>query len=163
LTEVVFVVEGAPGPKGSPRVYIRDRWGQPLRAPKVRADSDKTEAWAEAVAWAAKIAMRGRKPFKDVPLALEVVFYFEHQKKHLTAGGAMRKSAPLAPMWKPDGDKLQRTTQDAMQGIVFDEDSRFVDWHGAKRYGKKAGVWIWVRAVQSLSSPVGAAAYFGYD
>jgi Holliday junction resolvase RusA-like endonuclease len=144
MTEVMFAVAGDPGPKGSPRVYTKDPRGRPLRAPRVRADSDKTEAWAEAVAWAAKTTMRGKKPFVDQALVLEVVFYVMRPRKHYRRKDATLKAlAPLVPAVKPDGDKLQRTTQDAMQGIVFDEDSRIVDWHGSKRYSEqRAGAWI---------------------
>lgn len=140
---VTFALVGEPGPKGSPRVYTKDQRGRPLRAPRVRADSDKTEAWATAVGWAAKHTMRGHKPFVDQALVLEVVFFLMRPRDHYRKDATLKASAPPVPSVKPDGDKLQRTTQDAMEGIVFDEDSRIVDWNGCKRYSEqRAGAWI---------------------
>jgi Holliday junction resolvase RusA-like endonuclease len=85
--------------------------------------------------------MRNRAPFSDVALSVVIVFGLERPMGHYGTGkngGVLRASAPIAPSFKPDIDKLTRTTLDAMQGPVFDEDSRIVHLVASKVYAAAA-------------------------
>lgn len=89
--------------------------------------SKKVKPWRDAVAWAGREAMAGREPL-DGPLACQIVYTL-----------ATPKSAPKRratfPDRKPDGDKLDRSTHDALTTArVWGDDAQVVEWSGAKRY-----------------------------
>lgn len=145
---ITFYVPGQPAPKGSPRIVTRARGGAPLPFPRVLSDSPRTDAWAACVAAFARQAMQGRRPWVDTVLRVAILFGLERPASHYGAGrnaSRVRPGAPVAPAVKPDIDKLTRTTLDAMQGPVFDEDSRIVRLVVTKTYaglGCEAGAVI---------------------
>lgn len=107
---VRVVVPGRPAPKGS--------WIPTGRSGRgVRPDNPRSVPWAHAVTWAAKVAMAGRRPFRELPLVLSAVFA-------LPADGS-KWSHPIGAR-TGDLDKLVRNCGDALQEIVFDNDSRIV-------------------------------------
>ncbi len=120
---VRIVVRGTPKPKGSFRVITRGRGGRPLPFPKVLKDTPEVQGWENAVALAGQLAMRDRAPFAALPLAGQVVFALRRPTGHYGKHG-LRPSAPHAPLTKPDWDKLARSTFDALEGVVYDNDSR---------------------------------------
>jgi len=123
-------VEGVPAPKGSFRISSRGRG----RRPSVRKDSPATEAWEQRVGWAARMAMRGQAMFVDQALAFDVVFRLPRPDGHYGALGLLPSKADAEASVKPDWDKLLRSTCDALQGLVYDEDSRIVRGVCEKRY-----------------------------
>ena len=146
--EVVEVlVVGDAAAKGSPKVVTRGRGGVPLPFPRVLKDSAKTYRWERMVATAAMLAMQGRAPFRDRPLDAQLVFATNRPRGHFGKRGLL-PSAPLAPATKPDADKLARSTLDALQGVVFDDDSRIVRLDIGKVYvpdGEAGGALIRVK------------------
>jgi Holliday junction resolvase RusA-like endonuclease len=152
-----FFVPGTPAPKGSPRVITRGRGGHPLPFPRVLSDSPATDAWAACVTLFARQAMRGREPWADAALDVLLVFGLARPLTHYGTGKneqVIRASAPAAPQTKPDIDKLTRTTLDALQGPVFDEDSRIVRLEAIKIYaarGCETGAVIVVRAAADVA------------
>jgi Holliday junction resolvase RusA-like endonuclease len=122
LRTLSFVVLGAPAPKGSKRIV------QPRGAARAFMidDNKKTKPWARLVSTAAMIAMRDRgvPMWTMTALDCQIVFARARPAGHYGKSGKLKKSAPHAPLTKPDGDKLQRSTHDALEGIVFDNDSR---------------------------------------
>lgn len=152
-----FFVPGTPAPKGSPRVIMRGRGGHPLPFPRVLSDSPRTDAWAACVRLFAQQAMRGRTPWADAALAVDLVFGLARPRMHFGTGKnerALRVGAPAAPAVKPDIDKLTRTTLDALQGPVFDEDSRIVHLVASKSYaslGRETGVIVSIQAAREMA------------
>ena len=138
---IELFVPGIPAPKGSMRAV---RAGAHARMVN---DNAKTAPWMSAVAWAARAAMQGRERLEGVPVAVESVFALPRPQSHYGRRG-LRPSAPTAPMTKPDIDKLCRCVWDALEGIVFDNDSRIVESIERLIYvGPEAtpGAWIVVR------------------
>jgi Holliday junction resolvase RusA-like endonuclease len=117
---IAFRVDGIPAPKGSFRI-ARKRNGKGFT---VRKDSDKTEAWHEAVGWAAKAAMGGTAPLVGRPLRVVLTFFLPRPKS----------VKAVWPQTKPDLDKLVRATLDPLEGIAFDGDSRVVQLRASKLY-----------------------------
>ena len=118
VPEVSFAVLGDPGPQGSKRHVGGGRMIE---------QSKKVAPWRDSVAWAARQAMGARKPLEG-PLRCEIVYTL-----------AKPRSAPKRrrtwPNRKPDGDKLDRSTHDAMTTAgVWRDDAQVVEWTGAKRY-----------------------------
>lgn len=136
---VRIVVEGVPAPKGSFRISSRGRGRKPI----VRKDSPKTEAWESSVKWGATHWMRGhgRTPFVGRALSLSVYFRLPRPDGHFVHavhGALIRKSKlDINASVKPDIDKLLRSTLDALEGIVYDQDSRIVSVKAHKGYVKQ--------------------------
>lgn len=146
---LVIEVFGIPGPQGSKR-FVGVRGGRGLMI----ESSAKVKPWREAVKWAAREAMDRAGITAPLDGALRVRMVFTLPKP---------KSAPKTrvtfPDRKPDGSKLQRSTEDALTDAgVWTDDARVVEWIGAKRYpgeGEGAlsapGVLITVEAMAMVS------------
>ncbi len=138
--EISFVVLGTPAPKGSSRAFVNKRTGRAFVAPGgAKTTEAKIANWSSAVRDAARriVGDVEAPPFVAVPLVVEIEFRLARPAGHWGKGrnaGKLTPSAPPFPMGKPDGDKLLRTTWDALTGIVFDDDSRIVDFPTRKRY-----------------------------
>lgn len=123
---VVFDVLGVPAPQGSkktgkPRTTSTGKTYRPLIE-----SSAKVGPWRDAVAWAARAAMRGCPAFAG-PVAAHVDFWMPRPTSGVVA----------ADMWKttyPDVDKLVRSTFDALKtGGVVTDDSLIVSVAASKR------------------------------
>jgi len=130
-----LVVYGQPAPAGSKtaghttdgRVFLRDA-------------SKGAAAWKRAVAQVAGDRMQGRE-LLDGPLTIAVDFYLPRPKGHYGARG-IRPSAPKHHIVKPDATKLLRAVEDALQGVVYRNDSQIVRQTVTKGYGEPARVEI---------------------
>ena len=68
------------------------------------------------------------------PLRMEVQFLFARPKGHYNAKGQLRPAAPAVHCVRPDGSKLLRSTEDALTGVLYDDDARIVSSSWEKRY-----------------------------
>lgn len=98
-------------------------------------------AYRQAVAAAARSACAEEFP-PDVPLVLSAVFTIGRPKSHVLKSGKLRKGAPVFPR-NGDTDNLIKAVQDAMEGIVYRDDSQVV-WYGdtGRLYGENPGTRI---------------------
>lgn len=151
---IVLDVLGAPAPKGSGRAIVRGG-----RAVHVASGSDvnkrNLQTWDTAVREAAIRAVGvnlARPPFVKRALRLTLVFRMRRPGGHYGRDGQLKPSAPAWPLGKPDGSKLQRSTEDALTGIVWDDDSRVVEWLGRKRYASpgEEGARLVIEPVENL-------------
>jgi len=163
---VLIEVTGLPAPKGSPNVvtHRRAKGGErvPLPFPKVLPDSERTVSWANAVTNAAVEAMRrGHEMFVGQALRVVMEFRFKRPAGHYGKNG-LKPSAPEYPAVRPDSSKLARTTEDALEGVVFDNDARIVEEVLRKVYcrpGQTPGAVITVEVMRhALELFVGEAA-----
>ena len=117
---VEFCVYGIPGPQGSKRHVGGGRMIE---------SSAKVKPWREAVKWAAREAMTATGiSMLDGPLRLTVVYTLPKP-----AGAPKRRRT--YPDKKPDGSKLQRSTEDALTDAgLWRDDARVVEWIGVKAY-----------------------------
>jgi len=101
----------------------------------VKQDNSRTMPWRQEVARTARfVAARtpGAWP-TDAPVRLEVAFYLARPQGHYGAKG-MRGAARLHPSTKPDIDKLVRSLEDALSGIVYHDDAQVVELQASKLY-----------------------------
>ena len=116
----------------------------------VHSKGKRLKAWRDAVAWAAKAAMVGRKPYEKTPLVLSATFYVEHDGS-LFGLPIGQQHGDLSKMIRAIEDALggQKRTKrrPALPGIVFDDDARIAKITDvAKEFAKhKPGAVITVR------------------
>ncbi len=140
LNRVTFWVPGTPRPGGSKRAFLHRKTGKLI----VTEDCARSKDWRTAVSWAAVEAMRGKPPL-DGPLSLHHEFFMPRPKGHYGSGKkcyTLRASAAWYPDKKPDYGKLARSTDDALTGIVWRDDSQIVEAAILKRYGPRTGARI---------------------
>lgn len=115
---IEIVVCGEPGPQGSKRHVGRG----------IMIESSKKVApWRADVVRAACAAMYGLPPLEG-PLACSITYTLRKPR-------SAPKKRQTWPDRKPDGDKLDRSTHDALTtAAVWRDDSQVIEWQGAKRY-----------------------------
>jgi crossover junction endodeoxyribonuclease RusA len=96
--------------------------------------SKAVKPWRQDVKFAA-LASLSPDWSKTGPFALSVVFRFRRPASHFGKRG-LKPSAPLHNVSGRHGDlsKLIRSTEDAMTGIVYDDDRQIVTANASKRY-----------------------------
>ncbi len=133
---------GIPAPKGSARAVMSH--GKPrLLASGSTANKHALKSWAASVGWTARAAMV--RPL-DGPVRVLCEFVFARPASHTRAERAVTSKTT-----KPDGDKLIRSTLDALSGLAYVDDAQVSDGRWVKRYaapGEACGAWITVEAIQ---------------
>ncbi len=144
-----FWVDGVAQPRGSKISQPLYKNGKPIikegRVVTVtRDDNPKSGEWMQDVARAARFACRqaGLTQLVDGPLVLRVVIYRARNLGHFNKGQKVKPKAPAFPATKPDLTKMIRGIEDALESIVFRNDSQIVDQQTSKRWGERAGVRI---------------------
>ena len=132
MNKIQFFVTGIPKPGGSKNAFRNKKTGKIMVV-----DTCKTVmVWRNAVSAYAAKAMSGREIFTG-PLLLTVTFYMPRPKSHYKTGknaGQLKSNAPFWHTKKPDRTKLLRSTEDAMTGIVWVDDSQVVSGPVKKIY-----------------------------
>lgn len=148
MGEVRIIVHGQPAAQGSKR-YVGHRRGADGRERAVLVEQSKrVKPWRRDVADAAALV----RPVElmDGPLIADMVFTFARPAGHFGTGrnvGVLKASAPAAPAVAPDLSKLARSTEDALTGIVWKDDSRVV------AYGRLAKVYAGSPDPDALDKP----------
>ncbi len=126
---LTITVRGLPAPQGSKRhvghgVMIESSkhvkpWRQDVKFAALQVLDEYDQAAADP--W---------KPFVG-PLLVSMVFAFARPKSHYRTGRnahLLRDNAPTRPATIPDLSKLVRSTEDALTGLVWSDDSRIVEY-----------------------------------
>jgi Holliday junction resolvase RusA-like endonuclease len=140
MMQIHFQVEGDPKGKGRPRF---SRVGS---FTKVYTDK-QTLGYEAKIANFAKQAMGGTEPLKtavSVYLYVRLSIPHSYPKKR---GEACLNGSEL-PCKKPDIDNIAKTYLDAMNGVIFVDDTQVIDLHVKKLYAEKAGVDVMVMEAQ---------------
>ena len=133
---VTFEVEGDPVPKGRPRFARRGQFVQTYT-------DAKTIDYETHVAMKARQAIGASEPLKG---ALTVFLYLRYAVP--PSYSKKRKEACLRGVEYPkkvDIDNVYKSITDAMQGIVYANDSQIVQAHIKKLYAETAGANIMVQ------------------
>ena len=133
---VTFTVDGDPVPKGRPRFARRGQFVQTY------TDS-KTLEYETHVAIRARHAIGSSEPLKG---ALSVFLYLRYAVPESYT--KKRKEACLLGLEFPkriDLDNVYKSITDAMNGIVYVDDSQIVEAHIKKVYAESAGANIMVQ------------------
>ena len=133
---VTFTVDGDPVPKGRPRFARRGQFVQTYT-------DAKTIDYETHVAMKARQAIGASEPLQG---ALTVFLYLRYGVP--TSYSKKRKEACLRGVEYPkkqDIDNVYKSITDAMQGIVFLNDSQIVEAHIKKVYSEEAGANVMVQ------------------
>lgn len=136
---VVVSLAGLPRGKGRPRF---SNAGQFVR---VYTDA-KTRAYEAALAKEGLSAMAPRQPL-DEPLSVSVTAYMPIPASFSKAKRAAALAFDLMPTGKPDGDNFLKIALDALNKIVWRDDSIIVSMQAIKCYSDRPrleiAVWRW--------------------
>lgn len=138
---IEFDVLGVPAPKGSGRAMLLGGQARYIASGST-ANQRALKSWDTAVREAAALAVGERvaPPFMGAPLRVTMIWRMRRPTGHFHARGRRRgelkAGAPAWPIVKPDGSKLLRSTEDTLTGIVWDDDSRIVEWFLRKCYAR---------------------------
>jgi Holliday junction resolvase RusA-like endonuclease len=125
---IMFYVHGRPSPGGSKRYVGHSKAG---RAILLDMGGQHTKDWRAAVVQAARLAHTG--PPLEGPLLLTVTFNLKRPKAHFDRLG-IKEDAPTWHTNAPDATKLLRSTEDALKGIAWIDDSQVARQSIVKRY-----------------------------
>jgi Holliday junction resolvase RusA-like endonuclease len=136
MTTVHFVIPFAAVGKGRPR-FFQGRAVTPA----------KTRAYERAVALLAKAAMRGRLPFSGpVRVAIDIdVEVPRSWPKYRRIAALARK---IFPTVRPDLDNSAKAIADAMNAIVYEDDTQIVKAELSKQYASDAAVRVTVEQIE---------------
>src|SRR4030095_13559116 len=145
---IAFTVYGKAQPAGSKRAIPVHVQGKPLikngRMVTRAIDSNpNTPQWKAAIAAASRDAYSG--PLIDGPVRLTVRIFRVRPKKHYRTGRnahLLRDDAPEWPTSAPDNKKLVRAIEDALNRVLWIDDSRVVDQRATKQWGESECVEI---------------------
>ena len=121
MNSVAFLVPGQPVPQGAMRPVVS---GGRLRA--VHKDEKRLRPWRDTVAWEAVHARGARSVPFPKPWAVSLYAVFRMRRPQ-------RPKAPW-PIVAPDLQHLVRAIEDAMSGILYDDDSQIVHLDARKEY-----------------------------
>lgn len=135
-------VHGKAVPQGSKTAYVRGG-----RAVVVDQAKERLEPWRDRVAGVARRNFEGTRIAGPVKVSFVIVKV--RSKSHFTSrgflssvGAAIRQK--FAPGSAPDLGKLERALEDALTGIVYDDDSLIVWRDSRKVWGTTERVLIYV-------------------
>lgn len=135
MTPIVIEIPGIAKPGGSKKAFAFRRKNGKLGV-SVTDDAKGNADWKSLVALCASKAMGGKPPLASA-LHIDVDFYLPRPAGHFGKRG-LKQSAPPYHTVRPDATKLWRSTEDALRGIVFRDDSQVVIQCVHKRYSDKA-------------------------
>jgi Holliday junction resolvase RusA-like endonuclease len=136
--DLTFEVPGEPRGKGRPRATVRGGYAHVYTDAKTRSEEG-------AIRWIANAAMNAEPPYEKA-VVLEVWAFrliptaFSRMKREAAESGN------LAPISKPDADNYLKMV-DALNGIVWRDDSQVVTAIVHKRYSVRPRLVIRVRSV----------------
>lgn len=102
----------------------------------VDAGGEHVEQWRKDVARQARDWMCGARPY-TCPLEVHITFFIRRPLAHYGTGKfkhVLKESAAKYHTHAPDALKLARSTEDAMTGIIYNDDSQTVSLTAEKRY-----------------------------
>lgn len=128
MLSIAFFVPGEAIAKGRPRArgYIR----KDGKAGSILYTPDRTVAWEETVRYHA-LKMRPENPI-DKALRIDLIFM-------LPMTEAAKKKKRKHPSIKPDLDNLEKAVLDALNGLMYVDDSRICEKVGRKVYTEDPG------------------------
>lgn len=137
--DLEFRVYGLPAPQGSKRHVGKGVMVE---------SSKKVKPWRQDVVAAAIAAVEADTAFDPFtgPVAVRITFYFPRPKYHFGTGrnaGVLKAGAPVWVATKPDTDKLERSTFDALSTAgVWRDDSLAAKTSAEKRYSDQPGALV---------------------
>lgn len=149
MGEIRFTVYGKPQTAGSKRAFPFKRANGKLGV-AVSDDNPKSKDWKVAIADAALREHSGG--LLEGPLELSVTFAFERPKGHYRGANrsnGVKANAPACHAQRPDATKLIRCIEDALNGVLWSDDSQIVFQHAYKCWDERGYANITIRPLAS--------------
>lgn len=133
-------VYGKPEPQGSVSAFaVRKKGGGYTGKVTVTSDNKQVKPWRQAIIDECRAtAVAGPVFGRGVPVAVDLTFWLARPKGHYGTGRnaeQVRDSAPLYPVVKPDGDKLDRAVLDALTAAgIYHDDAQVIRRTSVKYY-----------------------------
>jgi Holliday junction resolvase RusA-like endonuclease len=141
-----FFVQGKPRTQGSKKAIYNPKAN---RAFVKNVSSENLGCWRSDVRNEAQKAVKKcnwQIPGKNTGVSLELCFFFLRPKSHFRSNGIeVKPSAPDDHTKTPDSMKLARAVEDAMTGLVYQDDSQICHEEVTKNYTttpEQQGVWV---------------------
>jgi Holliday junction resolvase RusA-like endonuclease len=129
-----LVLDGEPIGKGRPRFS---------RATGHTYTPEKTARFEERLAWAAQSVM-ARAPLFDGPLEMSIHAYFSIPVSKPTKWKEQAKLGAFRPTKKPDIDNIVKGVADALNKVVYVDDTQIVVLTAAKYYSDRPRIEIFI-------------------
>lgn len=133
MADVHIVLEGQPQGKGRPRFSARGGFARAYTPAKTRSYEDRLRMAAEVEMDCARLL--------EGPLFVWIEAVFVIPKSWSKKKQALAMSNDLLPTGKPDVDNILKIV-DALNGVVWKDDSQIVSAQIAKFYGTDPGLTI---------------------
>lgn len=146
---IAIEILGIPRPGGSKTAGISRKSGRLF----VRPANPNTSIWRAQVEVAARQQYSG--PLLTSAIDMTYEFRFPRPQAHFCTGKRSAELKKTAPYWhtsKPDLTKIIRSTEDALTGIVWSDDSKVCRRVELKRYcseNERPGVSMKIRTLES--------------
>lgn len=135
--QVMFQVEGTPIGKGRPKFARRGNFVSTYTP-------TKTRDYEELIRDAAKIAMGSTEPI-ETPVVACIYIIVPIPASYSKKRSAACLDGSERPCKKPDIDNIIKAYLDAMNGIVYKDDTQVVSLHATKVYGTVGMVEVMVQ------------------
>lgn len=151
---IKFTAYGEPRTAGSKRAFaLRRRDGSLVTRAggspviNVTEDNAKSKDWRRTVAWSAREVFSGE--LLRCALKVEFTFYRPRPKGHHGVHGLSKtgRETPF-PIGRPDVLKLARAAEDALTGVVWNDDAQIVLEVLRKEWGEPARLECAIEAMQ---------------
>ena len=136
---LTFEVPGDPHGKGRPKFARRGNFVQTYT-------DKKTTSYEDLVRFHANIAMVDLAPLESA-VAVYIYIKLAVPKSYSKKRSEACLSGLERPTKKPDWDNVAKSICDAMNGIVYIDDTQIVDAHVTKVYAANAGVDVGVKEI----------------
>lgn len=143
--QVNIWVPGIPQPGGSKKGFVYFDKNQGKHRAIITEANRKSKPWRQSVEWSVQELIQ--TPMEGA-LELRIVFFMPRPKNHYGTGRNAQTLKPSAPHFhtsKPDTTKLIRSTEDALKGIAWIDDTQVADQSAQKIYGDRPGALIQIR------------------
>lgn len=121
--KISFFVPGIPAPGGSKRFVGHSK--KTGRAILIDAAGQRNKNWRSIVGLCGSAEMREKAIASFTgPLRVKFDFVMPRRKGDFDSKGGVKASAPLYHTTRPDALKLARSTEDALTGIVWNDDAQ---------------------------------------
>lgn len=146
IDEISFEVHGKASPSGSKKAFIHNRTGKVI----VMDTAKNKDLWQNIVSMVARKAVSDQHWLQTCDAVnLCVTFLFKRPKSHFGSGKSAMILKNTAPIWhtqKPDLTKLVRCLEDALTGVIWNDDCQVVETSVRKRWAERDSVQVLVRA-----------------
>jgi Holliday junction resolvase RusA-like endonuclease len=136
---VTFEVPGDPHGKGRPKFARRGNFVQTYT-------DAKTVSYEDLVRFHANLAMIDLAPIEG-PVAVYIYIKLAVPKSYSKKRTEACLSGLERPTKKPDWDNVAKSICDAMNGIVYQDDTQIVDAYVTKVYAANSGVDVGVKQI----------------